>query len=485
MYIRHTTKTVRGKVYTNHLLVESVATPKGPRQRTICSLGDLSPRPASEWLKLAYRIESALAGQGDLLESPDGAPAPDAEVQDIVAKVRQRRARQEPQNLPARRRSVEDWVAVHTDQVTTEQAREAGPVHVGWQFCQRLGVEQILAEAGLNAKARRLSVAMILNRLIAPASEHAMPDWMRRAALTDILGFDVTALGDPALYRNLDKLHPNRARIESALVARQRDLFGLDTTVYLYDLTSTYFEGQAALNAKAQRGYSRDSRPDAKQVVVGLVINRDGFPLAHEIFAGNTQDHTTLGAMLDALARRVELQPGQTVVLDRGMAHDQDLAAIAARGMRYVVAARQSERDRVLADLSDGRRNLAHRHPADAGGKRLALHEKPAGRTAHLPSPRASRRDPHLPVRVGLPSPRSHRKNPAGSRRPHLMGHRARDPEDPPDHHHRPAYRPGHDPQDSPLRQARTPARRTLPAARRAVSNHPAPKDLGGPRSRR
>jgi hypothetical protein len=346
MYIRHTTRTVRGKTYTNYLLVESVATPRGPRQRTVCSLGDLSPRPRGEWLKLAYKVETALADQGDWIEPPD------AEVDSIVAKVRERGRRQSARTAAGSSAS-QDVVAVHTNHVTVEEAREAGPVHVGWQFCQRLGIEEILAQVGLDAKARRLSVAMILNRLISPASEHAMPDWMRRTALADVLEVDFASVADQALYRNLDRLYPNRARIEAALVERERDLFGLDTTVYLYDLTSTYFEGQALLNPKAQRGYSRDSRPDAKQVVVGLVINRDGFPLAHEVFAGATQDRATVGAMLDQLARRVELKPGQTVVVDRGMAYEENLAAIGARGMRYVVAARQSERDRALADFED------------------------------------------------------------------------------------------------------------------------------------
>src|SRR5437879_11219581 len=116
------------------------------------------------------------------------------------------------------------------------------------------------------------------------------------------------------------KLHPHRAAIEAELVRRERTLFNLDATIYFYDLTSTYFEGLAAKNAKAQRGYSRDHRPDCKQIVVGLVVNRDGFPISHEIFAGNTQDRTTLATMLDRLRDRVGLREGATVVLDRGMA---------------------------------------------------------------------------------------------------------------------------------------------------------------------
>ena len=167
---------------------------------------------------------------------------------------------------------------------------------------------------------------MTLNRLIHPDSEHAMPDWIRSTALGDILGVDFTTLVDDPLYRNLDRLHPNRAAIESDLVERERRLFQLDPTVYLYDLTSTYFEGQAKRNPKAKRGYSRDKRPDCKQVVVGLVIGREGFPIAHEVFDGNTQDRKTLGRMLDLLKDRVGMPEGSTVVVDRGMAYAENLA---------------------------------------------------------------------------------------------------------------------------------------------------------------
>lgn len=348
MFIRKTSKTVKDKTYTNHLLVESVATAKGPRQRTICSLGNLDPRPREQWLKLAHKVEDALVGQGDLLDEAD------PEVDRIVAKVRLRRARQKASAKPPRRRQRDDdLVAVHTDRVTTEESREAGPVHVGHEFWKRLGLDEILREVGLNERARTLTCAMVMARLIFPCSENKMPDWIRATALGDILGEDFSTLGKHSLYRNMDRLHPNRAAIEAALVARERDLFDLDTTVYLYDLTSTYFEGQASLNEKAKRGYSRDKRPDCKQLVVGLVVNRDGFPIAHEVFAGNTQDRTTVEAMLDFLAKRVELKPGQTVVVDRGMAFDENLAAIRARGLHYIVASRQKERNEWLAEFED------------------------------------------------------------------------------------------------------------------------------------
>jgi transposase len=168
-----------------------------------------------------------------------------------------------------------------------------------------------------------------------------------------MLHTDFSSLDDDTLYRHMDALHPLREQIERSLAEREKTLFNLDQTVFLYDLTSTYFEGRAEANPKAKRGYSRDHRPDCKQVVVGLVLNREGFPLAHEIYDGNTQDRTTVAGMLDRLQTRVGLKPGQLVVVDRGMAYAENLAQITSRQLHYLVAARQPERDRWLADFDD------------------------------------------------------------------------------------------------------------------------------------
>src|SRR6266403_1846305 len=278
MYLRKTAKTHKGKTYTNFLLVESQHTPKGPRQRIICSLGSLAPAPREHWLDLAHRLQASLQGQSSF-------PPADVAIETLVKKVR--RGRQAP---------AEEWpsapIAVDPQRVTVEEPREAGTVHVGHQVWQQLGLREILQHAGLSERACQLSEAMTLNRLIFPLSEHAMPDWMRRSALADLLGVDFSSLHDDALYRNLDRLHPNRERIETELAEREKTLFHLDDTLYLYDLTSTYFEGQAGSNPQAKRGYSRDKRPDCKQVLVGLVLDRDGFPKAHEVFDGNRQDLT-------------------------------------------------------------------------------------------------------------------------------------------------------------------------------------------------
>ena len=184
--------------------------------------------------------------------------------------------------------------------MTYETPRPAGHIHVGLEFWKRLGLDDILKSLGFSPYLVSLTCAMTLNRLIHPAAEYAMPDWIRSTAMADILGVDFSRLPDDPLYRNLDRLHPHRAAIESALAEREQSLFNLGNTILLYDLTSTYFEGKAALIPKAKRGYSRDHRPDCKQLVVGLVIGREGFPRAHEIFEGNTQDRQTLATMLDS-----------------------------------------------------------------------------------------------------------------------------------------------------------------------------------------
>lgn len=348
MFIRRKNSTYKDRSYTNYQLVESVRTSKGPRQRIVCSLGDLKARSRKEWLELVKKVESALVGQRDLLEDHD------PEVDDIVAKVKGASGgRKRDTDSVHKAGPTGEVLGVKVDEVTTEAHREGGSVHVGYQYWKKLGLDEILAEAGLDEHSRMLTCLMTLNRLVFPSSEHAMPHWIRQTAMADILGKDLDRLGADTLYRNLDALHPRRSIIESQLAQRERTLLNLDQTVFLYDLTSTYFEGQALGNPKAKRGYSRDKRPDCKQVVVGLTVNRDGFPLAHEVFEGNTQDRKTLGIMLDLLNERIGLSPGQTVVVDRGMAYDDNIAYIQSRGLHYIVASRQPERDRCLEEFEE------------------------------------------------------------------------------------------------------------------------------------
>ena len=255
--------------------------------------------------------------------------------------------------VPRARRVSATAVAIEPDRVQMEEAREAGPVHAGHQIWSQLGIDTILHRAGLSERACTLTQAMTLNRLIHPLSEHAMPDWIRRTAWGDLLQEDFSELPDEALDRNLDRLHPNREGIERELAEQEKTLFDLDDTVYLYDLTSTYFEGQALANPQARRGYSRDKRGDCKQVVVGLVLDRQGFPKVHEVFAGNQSDRASVKTMLEALEKRTGPKPGATVIVDRGMAYEENLKQIQDRGLHYLVAGLQTERNAWWEELED------------------------------------------------------------------------------------------------------------------------------------
>ena len=349
MYIRKTVRRYKDKTYVNFLLVESVLTDKGPRQKVICSLGDLSPRPPEQWLALARKLQDALTGQLSLPGMAD--EDPELQLLRHVLPVQTTPPVDADTTTSNTTSSPGDLVSVHIDRVTYETPRPAGHIHVGLEFWKRLGLDDILKSLGFSPWLVSLTCAMTLNRLIHPAAEYAMPDWIRSTAMADILGVDFSRLPDDPLYRNLDRLHPHRAAIESALAGHEQSLFNLGNTILLYDLTSTYFEGKATLIPKAKRGYSRDHRPDCKQVVVGLVIGREGFPRAHEIFEGNTQDRKTLASMLDLLEKRVGLPEGSTVVVDRGMAFAENIAELRRRKLHYVVAAGQKERDRLLAEF--------------------------------------------------------------------------------------------------------------------------------------
>jgi len=365
VFIKRTRKKLKGKTYSNYLLVESVATPRGPRHRVVCSLGSLAPGPREHWLKLAHNLKDSLSGQESLL-------AKSAREQAIAAKLAAA-----PHGAKATLRAVE----FDTEALEVEQARQAGAVHVGHQIWERLGLEEMLAKAGLSHKTRLLTELMVLNRLIEPASELAMSEWVRRSALCDILKTDFSALNEDRLYRNMDQLYPKRAQIEAALCRREKSLFSLKESILLYDLTSTYFEGLCLANPKAQRGYSRDSRPDCKQVLIGLVLDAEGFPKAHEVFAGNRPDTTTVDEMLEVIEQRMGNKAQATVVVDRGMASAENLAAIRARGHHWLVAGHQSERADYLEQFEEQegwQEILREASPRNPGQRKAVVLVKPA-----------------------------------------------------------------------------------------------------------
>lgn len=344
MFIKKNVRRHGDKSYVTHLLVESVNTPEGPRHRTICNLGHMAPGPKEEWLELAERIQAALAGQPSLF--------PDPRVDEAVARVREQQAKAGAElKAPSPRQSIPAVVPVRTDGVQTQDSREVGPLHVGHQVWQRLQLAAILKAAGLAAAAIKLTEVMTLNRLVHPDSERAMVDWAKRVAVSDVVGVDADKLNHDRFYRNMDKLHGKRIQIENLLREREKSLFNLDDTLILYDLTNTYFEGEAKGTPKAKRGHSKEKRTDCKLVAMGLMVDGEGFPIGHEVMDGNTIDGTTVPAMLDSLEARTGRRGGSTIVMDRGFASAANLELVRAREHHYLMAGFQNQRGDLLDEF--------------------------------------------------------------------------------------------------------------------------------------
>ena len=348
MFIKRSISKQGDKTYVSHVLVESVLTPAGPRHKTICNLGKMDPGPKEDWLLLAERIQTALGGQSSLF--------PDPRVDQAVARIRERQAKASPVELEeplTGEVAVPDVVPVKTSGVKCQDLRKAGPLHVGHQMWQRLQMEAVLKAVGISAPARKLTEVMTLNRLVNPCSELAMVGWSKREAVDDVLGVDAEQLNEDKFYRNMDKLHGHRMEIERELYAREKSLFNLEGSLVLYDLTNTYFEGQAVRNPKAMRGHSKEMRTDCKLVAMGLMLDADGFPIGHEVYAGNTIDGTTVEVMLDGLEARTGREGGSTVVMDRGFASEDNLKLVRSRHYDYLMAGFQQQRNALLKDFED------------------------------------------------------------------------------------------------------------------------------------
>lgn len=346
MFIKRTRRRVKEKVYEYALLVRSHKTEKGPRHEVLASLGKLEELSPEREKEVICRVQRAVSGQLTIHEE-------DPLVTKIVERLQECQQHKKEAEGVAPVRGKRQFVKIDRKEIQFEKAREAGPVHVGHQLWQKLGMNEILEEAGFEKGDCELAEVLTLNRLIEPSSEYSTPDWVERTALPDILGEHLSDLNYRSLYGNLDKLHPQRELIEKRLFEKESSLFNLDTSVLLYDLTSTYFEGECASNPAAKHGYSRDSRPDCRQMVVGLMVNRDGFPVGHEVFEGNTVDCQTVEDMLGALEKRIGKRQGITITVDRGMSDQKNLELIRARGHHYLVAGKHAERTRWLAEFED------------------------------------------------------------------------------------------------------------------------------------
>ncbi len=296
MFLRSRTRNKDGKEHTYWSLVESVRTAEGPRQRTLCQLGELNGSSQARWLRtIEVFNDQGEAQQLKLFPSHVEVPPDDPQVARVLV-----------------------------NRVRLERMRQFGACYLGLQLWKRLALDRFFEQAVDDDPAEvpwsRVTALLAINRLCAPGSELAVEErWYPSTALDDLLEIEEGKINDTRLYRCLDRILPHKTKLERHLKERYGELFGADFDVLLYDLTSTYVEGAAEKNAMMRRGYSRDHRPDCEQMVIALIVNSEGFPFSYETFnataptsrrsrrfcawwSANTARHGGSGSLIGALS---------------------------------------------------------------------------------------------------------------------------------------------------------------------------------------
>src|SRR5271166_3946371 len=328
MFLRRYRRTNNGKTHTYYALVESIRTEAGPRQRVVAHLGELNHDQERRWQRTVV-FHNRQGEDRQLRLFPD-----DEQV-----------------DLP----DDPDVVRISLKSVGWANPRRFGDVWLGLWLWRHLKLDEILErhvpQGKETIRPADIVAIEVINRLCAPCTEFALAEhWYASTGLEDLLGVPDSAVTKDRLYRTLDRLLAAQESIEDDLKEQLGTLFRLDYSLVLYDLTSSYFEGLAAENELAQRGYSRDHRSDCKQIVVALVVTRDGFPLAHRTFAGNTQDLKTV----QTIVGEIETQFGTSQriwVMDRGMISDESLKFLGESNRRYLLATKRGELAEFQAEL--------------------------------------------------------------------------------------------------------------------------------------
>jgi transposase len=322
LYLRHAVRRRGRRAHTYWRLVHSVRRNGRVVQETVAHLGELDAAGRAKARALARQITGRGTQRG--LFEEDLAPGA--------------------------------AIAVHLERVRLERPRTFGAVWLGWTLWQALKLDRVCAEllpAGRETVPWSVMAAiLVLARLCEPSSElHIAEDWYRGTALEDLLEVPSEQVNDDRLYRALDRLLPQKEALERHLTARLGTLFALDYDLLLYDVTSTYFEGLAAANPQAQRGYSRDHRPDCKQVNIALVVTRGGLPLGYELFAGNRTDVTTVREIVETMERRYG-KAERIWVMDRGMASRKTIGWLQATGRQYLIGTPRAELRKWSAEIA-------------------------------------------------------------------------------------------------------------------------------------
>jgi len=322
MYLRHATKRTKDGPATYWTLVRSVRRGSKVVQETVAQLGRLDAEKLREAASISRHFLGARTDQRELFE----------DVTELSPKT------------------------VEVSKVRVERARAFGDVWLGWTLWRTLELDRF-CEHHMDAGRESVPWAQIASilaiaRLCEPSSElHIAEDWYRKTALEDILGVAAERVHHTRLYQGLDELLKHKEKLQKHLKERFSSLFSPDYELLLYDVTSTYFEGEAARNPMAKRGYSRDGRSDCKQVTIGLVVSREGFPVGYEVFDGNRVDVTTVESVIGAMEVRYG-KASRVWVMDRGMVSEDNLQWLRAGERRYLVGTPRTEMKRWAKELA-------------------------------------------------------------------------------------------------------------------------------------
>ena len=351
-----------GRTYKKHVLVETVRTVKGPRQRTVMQLGTLE-LPRSKWKALAACLERKLSGQTTFVEeSPEiEATASSAmEQYEVVARKKEERTKRETeQNL----------VTVDLNTTATTQNRSLGAELVVDKIWKQLDVNNILKNHGFTGTERALAEAVVAARLIEPGSDLDTWRWLhQRSAIKEILAVNLDGIGKDSVYEIADRLLFHKKELEKALYKEVCKTVGDGNTVYIYDLTNTYFEGPCKSNDMAKHGKSKEKRSDCLLVSLALVVDRNGFPVFSQIYRGNQSEPETLEHILTRLEEDSPplLQYSKpTLIMDRGIATSENIKYLEEKGYPYVVIERRSAEKDYLQEYENNLDTFSKIHPEE------------------------------------------------------------------------------------------------------------------------
>jgi len=354
MYIRKTKKVIpeTQKAYFVYQLVESVRTERGPRQRILLSLGSDIDVIDEDLKLLANRIEEIITGAKSFYpysEKIEGL----AEV--YASKLLQRISKTTPMTELIEEQT--DYQSIDMQTIEQQEPRTVGAEHLLLHFISQVGLQEKLRELGFSKKEVALSLAMIIGRAVFPASERATYEWLiHRSGLGELIDFDFHKTSLYQLYKVSDLLLEHKSDIEKYLATAEQTVYSYPSTMILYDLTNTYMEGQAKANLKAKRGFSKEKRFDCPLITLGLVINEHGFATRSSFFPGNISEPKTLEQAIHGLYDCNDLfKP--VVILDAGIATEENLQWLRTHNFFYVISARQNapsmELEGPLADVGD------------------------------------------------------------------------------------------------------------------------------------